>query len=550
MPKLELLASGPGTGKTTHCIDLFRQEILKSPGGIDSRAYFVLPSREHVGRIQSLLLRESTGLFNAHVLTIQEMSDRFLSGVAGGRPTDSIRRAIIAASLAAKDGKEKSLYNYFRESVNLIGFHELVSEAVREFKASLLSVSDFEKRAQPLLKDPVFRSKFHDFSILIKRYDEAVQALGLSEPDDQIASLETLENMDIEPSLVIFDGFYHFSRSQQKLLELVSKWSKKMVVTLTLDLDHKAGEALFFYPGQTRSFLKKIGFEESGGKENHRTNDPALRHMVANVFSSAPARYEKPAPVAVFSAPSQRAEYEMIAREIRRLYRETNVHFSDFCLVLRSVSGHRAVIESVFSEYDLPVEIHERGKLLESGLVGALHRLLRLAAENWKRDDLVHLAKSSYFRDRLSLAEAVEFERTVLREGVQEGKAEWQKISQISAAGVKSFLEWLFSLDDKISGARSANAFGAAVDVFLAPYVRAKDAPAVDKAAVRAVGTLLAAGRSRYAEGRESFNAPSFTRELLETIERGLFSQKTRDRNRIQETRRTIIRHGESSPAG
>ena len=55
---LELLVSGPGTGKTTACIDLFRKQILRSPGGLDSRSYFVLPNREHAGRIQNLVLKK------------------------------------------------------------------------------------------------------------------------------------------------------------------------------------------------------------------------------------------------------------------------------------------------------------------------------------------------------------------------------------------------------------------------------------------------------------------------------------------------------------
>ena len=92
MPRLDLLVSPPGTGKTTHCIDLFRKEISRSRGGIDSRSYFILPSREHAERIQSLVLKkDAPGLFNAHILTIADLADRVLR-VSGGRPTDSIRR--------------------------------------------------------------------------------------------------------------------------------------------------------------------------------------------------------------------------------------------------------------------------------------------------------------------------------------------------------------------------------------------------------------------------------------------------------------------------
>src|SRR3989338_9196459 len=97
----ELLVSPPGTGKTTHCIELFKQEILKSRAGIDSRAYFILPSREHADRIQNLVLRRDIpGLFNAHILTIGDLAEQIVDS-ASGRPTEALRRSIIAEALAA-----------------------------------------------------------------------------------------------------------------------------------------------------------------------------------------------------------------------------------------------------------------------------------------------------------------------------------------------------------------------------------------------------------------------------------------------------------------
>src|SRR3989338_7088456 len=100
MAKLELLASSPGTGKTTYCIDLFRKEILKTPAGIDSRAYFVLPNREHAGRIQNLILKKDTpGLFNVHILTIQELGQRLAAGGTLPRPGESMRRLVLRSIL-------------------------------------------------------------------------------------------------------------------------------------------------------------------------------------------------------------------------------------------------------------------------------------------------------------------------------------------------------------------------------------------------------------------------------------------------------------------
>lgn len=547
--RLELLVSPPGTGKTTVCIDLFKQELLKSRGGIDSRSYFVLPSREHASRIQSLILRKDVpgrrsagapmaGLFNAHVLTIGDLAEQALEGVSAGRPAESIRRAAVAEALAATDERGESLYKVFRDSLELPGFHELLLESVREFKSSLLSTAEFEKRAAVLLKDPVFRAKFRDFSIFVKRYDAKLESLGLSEPDDDLAKLGSLERSRWKPELVIFDGFYRFSHAQKKLLTLVAERASRAVVTLTLDPLHPAGEALFAYAEHTRRFLVSAGFSQVDlPAENHRTRDRGLRHLAAQVFSPSPKRYDGVAPITVLSAPSLRSEYETVAREIRKLYRESTLHFSDFCVILRAVSGQKAIIESVFSEYEVPVAIHERNRLTDSGLAAALYRFLRLPVENWKRDDVFALAKSSYFRRALSLERAIEIERAALREGLLEGREGWARLADSTEldSQARAFLSSLLDAEAGLLSARNVHALAAAVDAFLAPLSTGDAAATVlDAVARRSMASILASARRRYVDGRESFDAARCARETLTAVEGGLFSLKAPGRNRVQ----------------
>ncbi len=535
MPKLELFVSPPGTGKTTECIDLFREQVSRSGGGIDSRAYFILPSREHAERIQNLVLKKGApGLFNAHILTIADLTDRVLR--TGGRPTDSARRRALEEILSARDEKGESVYGYFRDSLGFRGFQELALEAIREFKAGLLSVAEFEKRAQPLLKDPVFRSKFRDFSVLIKRYDAHLEALGLAEAEDELAAIQTLEDPGAAPELVIFDGFYHFTRAQLKFLTLVAGWSRHTVVTLTLDKAHRAGPVLFGYPERTRLALTSLGFKErTDFTENHRSSHPALRHLAGCVFAPDPAKYENQAPLTVISAPFLRTEYEMIAAEIRRLYREETFHFSDICLILRAVSGQKALIESVFSEYEIPVEIHERSRYSESGLAVSFHRLLRLAAEGWKREDVLHLAKSSYLNGRLSMAGALELEHSALREGVREARENWVRLAQSGETSPegRQFLDWLLQLEAQLLGAKSAHAFGALVTAFLSS-LKAGGSSTLDEAAFQALISILMTGRKRHLESGTPFEAPRYAREILAAIENSLFSPKIHGRNRVQ----------------
>src|SRR3989338_756820 len=194
MAQLELLVSPPGAGKTSYCIDLFKKEILKSKSGIQSRSFFILPSREHADRIQRLILKKDIpGLFNVHVLTINDLASRLLGLSAVQMPTDSLRKSILR-QIFEEGG---SPLPYFDAVKNFRGFHELCADVIKEFKAGLLTVKAFEKYSQGLLKDPVFRSKFRDFSIVLKKYETRLSELGLHEPEEGL--LKVLDKIRATP---------------------------------------------------------------------------------------------------------------------------------------------------------------------------------------------------------------------------------------------------------------------------------------------------------------------------------------------------------------
>ena len=539
MSQLQLFVSPPGTGKTTRCIDLFRQEISKSQSGIDSRSYFVLPSREHADRIQNLVLKKGMpGLFNAHILSINDLAERVLGWRGLARPTASARRLAVVQALSQEGVTGQNPFDYFASSVGFRGFQELALETIREFKAGLLSVSEFEKRVQPLRKsDPVFAQKYKDFSIFFKRYHHALETLGFSEVEDALAEVEDLKEEGPSPELIIFDGFYHFTRAQQKLLILISKWAKKTVVTLTLNVSHPAGDLLFGYPKRTQKFLEGAGFKTlSLGSQSHRVSNPALTHLESQLFYSSPKAYPGISPVTILSAPSQRVEFEMIARQIKRLYRQENYHYSDICVIFRSVSGRRSLVESVFGEFDIPVAVHERKRLLESGLAVALYRFLKLGAEDWPREDVLYLAKSNYFRKILSLESALEIEKAALRKNLVQGAQAWNSLCLEASLPEEAghFLRFLTEASQRTKEASSAHTFSFAIESFLKAFeCLPGEAQDLDIAAMASIKSILASIR-RHSLSSEGFSGSEVSGQMLLGMEEGLLSTKPLGRNRVQ----------------
>ena len=529
MAKLELLASSPGTGKTTYCIDLFRREILKSPGGLDSRSYFVLPNREHAGRIQNLVLKKSVpGLFNVHILTIQDVAQRFSTAGLLPRPSESLRRSILRRILE----DEKISWDYFSSVKDLAGFHALLSERLQEFIASTMGIEEFERRAQPLLKDGVFRAKFRDFCIILKRYEAELEAKGLAEAEHFVSTGPAAQ-------LVILDGFYHFTQAQKVLILALSKRVERMVVTLTLPKLSKNRPHLFDLVESTRRFLHRAGFKASSKdfSKNYRVKDPALLHLEENLFLPEAKTFKpKQNAVRLLEAETPREEVECIAREILSLHRSTGWHFSDMAIILRSVQGYEKWIAPVFDEYGIPVFVHERKKTIQTGVGRFAHRLTGLFLSGWRGTDLLPLLKSHYLPMNLDPETAARFERLSYSKNIRQDRERWLELAKDpSLPGVDKALGFFSASQDALMSSSSARVFRSRFLELLRHCRFDRMEAETDKLSWAAIEGLLARLSKLYPDGQATdFSAKQALEEFQRALEVGLFSQRPRGKNRVQ----------------
>ncbi len=540
---LELLASSPGTGKTSTCIELFKSQILKSKAGIDSRAYFILPSREHADRIQNLVLKKDVpGIFNAHIMTINDFTSKLLGVLSGAGPSDTLRRRLIKEILLS------ARFDYFEEVKNIKGFHHLLADAVKEFKASLLSIQEFENLAQPLLKRPAFRAKFRDFSVVFKNYEAILKKRGLAEPEDRIANLVNEKAASWDLDLVIFDGFYHFTRAQRLLIGAVSGWSSRTLVTLTLPPDAGERRDVFLLPLKTYAFLKDAGFEQPASifKDNHRVKDPVLLHLEKNIFTQAPQIYDSPAPsLSIYEASSMTQEIQMIARRVKQIYREPLFHLSDICLILRDVSRYKDVISSVFKDFGIPVNIHERVKLIEQGLAVVVYRFFNLFVENWEAGDLFYVLKSGYLAAHFKPEGIFKLESLAARQNVVKDKQKWRELLESAEMEPlsKDALGWVFSWIRRFGEARKLDDFVRCFREFLGQFAmpdatqegKETEYAAVERQSLVTLQEIVQnAARHYHGDRAGAFDTTVFIKELQELMEAALFSMKPKSKNRVQ----------------
>lgn len=385
-PILRLVTGAAGTGKTSRCIELFRDRILASgSSGLSSSAYFVLPNKEHADRIHALLLRDDRfrGIAGHHVMPVSDFVRYRAWG--GRRVFTQSERSRLAAQILDEGGWE-----WMAASARTRGMAPLLAGFLREMKSARISADAFGREAAKRRGGPD-AARFADLARFWNEYEARKGALGARDAEDAVEDFCSNPGGTApapaggeDAELVVFDGFFSLTELQAGFVDALARRCREVVFTLTLETDRRP--ALFAYPLRLRERLLAMGFAEERLEGMRRTKRPGLlqleRAWGAGAGDAAgAARAESADGLELLSAATRRQELEWIARDALCAVREGRRHFSDHMAVVRNLAGYRPWIEEVFGALDVPFDIHERLKVEEHPWARALIALLSVPGE-------------------------------------------------------------------------------------------------------------------------------------------------------------------------
>ena len=573
LPRLAILAGPAGIGKTRFCLENFSRLIHESKTPLTPDVLYLLPSAEHRERILDLTLRkEGSGFFGARVVTFNQLMRECLKAGDFSLATDAQCRFLLSEILARYNGE------YFSAVRGLAGFLETMSDFLGELKESMVSLEAFRAGVKKLKKEkPEWSAKYEDLLKIYEAYEGRLESLGLRDHRDGLFLLkETAAHKRNAPLLfrhLFVDGFFDFSRSQLEFLSWLRERSERLTLALTVDLNPERS-GLFEIPLGTLAELEKIGFHTVNLSEavNQRAISPALRHIEKHLFcektsvlslragnpekgdrSLSNQSEKRPVPFfdtassgvpprppedgsAVFAADNDdyplileatgiRGEIEMIARQIRRLARTEQFYFSDIAVILRRIGEYEGVIRTVFRDFDIPVEIHERERLRGTPPARTLARFFRILLDGWKREDLFNFLKSSYVEKDYAGICSLEIEALDL--GIVSGRERWLK--EID----HPLLKRINSFQDRFQAAKTVEEWIRLTREVVASF----ELPGTprDFAALNRIQLLLEEIRSsNFAQGSPGRSFEDFAKEFLGLIEIDLFSLHDRNKNRVQ----------------
>lgn len=440
---VRLLIGRSGTGKTTFCLNEIREQMLLEPDG-DPIIYLVPDQMTFLSEYKLITMPGLGGMMRTQVYSFSRLAWRVLQET-GGISRYHLNSVGISMLIRKILEEQKEDLKLFERAADKNGFIAQMEQILTEFKRYTIrpeELADKERELENTSSNKrVLQDKIHDLELLFQAFEDSLQDKYVDSEDylrllgEKISSSRYLENAH-----VYIDGFYSFTPQEYMIIERVMKHCRSVSITFTLDAPYYGNAPddlhLFRMSGETCQTIYEIAringmvVEEILFDEQKRLAHESLQHL-ETYFDSRPAiSYKNPPLITIGEAVNRRAEIEGIARSIRKLVMEEDYRYHDFALLVRNSQDYQHIIETVFSDFEVPVFFDEKRPMLHHPLVELIRSSLEVVTGNWRYEPIFRAVKTEllypFKKDQLKMRKKMDrLENYVLAYGIQGSK--WTK---------------------------------------------------------------------------------------------------------------------------
>ena len=403
---LQIVYGRSRTGKTTYIFN----EISKT---IDNgkKKYIITPEQFSFTAEKELLrsIKENTGanaVINAEVLTFNRMAHRVLSDVGGACKT-----------ALSNSGKSMLIYSILSDKKNDLKFLgksdsniDLILTQITELKKHGVSIEILQTLMESVKDNKYLYSKLNDIYTVYSKYDEKIKDKYIDENDSLTVLAEKLNQTRMFDDCEIYiDEFVGFTKQEYSIIERLMQVASKVVVTVCADEVNVSKESnpdidVFYSNKQTAKkilqiakdnkieILKDIFLEDA---KRFKSNE--LAHLEKNIFKIPYDVYlEECNNIQMFLANNQYSEVEEVAKQILKLVRDKNYKYNEISVITQNIDTYSNLCKAIFSKYNIPVYIDEKGELNQNLLVKYILAILEIFAKNWSKESIFNYIKSGF----------------------------------------------------------------------------------------------------------------------------------------------------------
>ncbi|MGF1582979.1 MAG: PD-(D/E)XK nuclease family protein [Gemmataceae bacterium] len=422
---------------------------------------WLCPNYRTVEELLPRLLGDSQGCLAPRVLTIHDFADEIVrNGDLMARPISHLQRRLMAEALVIQL-HQKGHLSHFQGVVDTRGFTETVYALFGELKRSEIRPEQLLTAASEkatFVETSTLKDK--QSALLYKAYHDVLRRHHLYDLEGRVwYAKELLQEglkypfQDLQAIFVY--GFATLTSTEQQTLEACARWTEEIWVTLPDEQDAERQE-LFCEPRRVLAALGSLGPEVIFSEKEQPsaksplparqdylpkaqlwtpkdTNEPPVQTLQSStnevLLTKNPVRTahknplaELPTPpglhhlqtqlfrprrqivkghnatgIGIMEAPEVVGEVRLVARRIRELL-HAGVPPDAIMVILRDLAPYASLIDEVFEEYGIPIDLEGAEPLIQNPTIATLLRILRVPDEGYVFGQVTSLLRSNYFR--------------------------------------------------------------------------------------------------------------------------------------------------------
>lgn len=419
--KIRYLLGRAGSGKTHRVLDEIEYRIKEKSS---HKLILLVPEQFTLQAEADLIFKKNLdGIMQVEVLSFQRLGYKVLNEAGGIKKTaiNELGKIMVLRKLFEENAKSLTVFN---KASKKDGFLSSFCQLITELKKDDIATEIIEKKADAITQDNMLKRKLKDISLIYSKFNEYMEGKYIDDEDKLKLVIEKLDNSTYFNDAEIWvDGFNSFSALEYKILEKLMTKSRKLNISLTLDIDSANDASIFNTTSNTYERLRNIA-QKNGVEERKTTLDinteyknDEIWHLEKELFAYPYRKCESQTDrVNVFYSLNQYTEIENVASQMISLVRDKNYRWRDISVVCNIIDSYTSTIKRVFSEYGIPYFIDDKRSIMNNPIVKFIISGLEIISRNFRYDDVFKFIKTGF--SDLDKNEYEELENYVLRYGI------------------------------------------------------------------------------------------------------------------------------------
>ena len=433
---LQFIFGNSGAGKSY----TLYQNLIRQSKAYPEQKFLVLVPEQFTMQTQKELvnLHPDGGILNIDVLSFPRLAHRVFeeTGIQAGKVLEETGKNLVLRKVAQEHQEELKV---LRGNLKKTGYINEVKSLISELTQYAVSEEELEHFTKESFRRPQLYYKLCDVQVIYRAFHEYLAGQYITAEELLEVLCQAADRSElIRESVIVLDGFTGFTPIQNKLMQKLMLYAKKVMVTVTIDEREDPyrvdGEhELFYLSRKTVTTLMRLAKEAGVRAEDPIVVHPsektrlkrgsALFWMEQNLFRFRSQPFvgsQEEIRFHVLHNPE--TEVRWMAMEIHRLIREKGYHYRDFAVITGNMEVYSHCLEKVFPEYEIPCFLDYKRSVLKNPFVEFLRALLEMTEQDFTYETVFRYLRSGL--SGMARSDVDLLENYVLALGIR-GRKKW-----------------------------------------------------------------------------------------------------------------------------